>query len=155
MIFKRLHGYPMKKKIIIGGNEKIDLPEMNLFNIDAKVDTGADSSAMHCYHIEIISREGKKILHFILLDPSHRDYNNKSFYFEQFKQKTVKNSFGDSEKRYVIRTPVVIFKKGYKTELSLTYRGNLRYPILLGKKFLQKRFLVDVAQADLSYQEKT
>ncbi|MGI9545043.1 MAG: ATP-dependent zinc protease family protein [Cyclobacteriaceae bacterium] len=140
----------MRKKVIIGGSEKIDLPEMNLYNIDAKVDTGADSSAIHCHHIEIVRREGKKVLHFILLDPSHPDYNNKSFYFDQFKQKTIKNSFGDSEKRYVIRTPVAIFKRRYKTELSLTYRGNLRYPILLGKKFLMRRFLVDVTQSDLS-----
>jgi len=144
----------MRKKVIIGGSEKIDLPEMNLFNIDAKVDTGADSSAIHCHHIEIVRRAGIKVLHFILLDPTHPDYNNKSFYFDQFKQKTVKNSFGDSERRYVIRTPVLIFNKRYKTELSLTYRGNLRYPILLGKRFLLKRFLVDVTQSDLSIQGK-
>ncbi len=139
----------------IGHNDKIDLPEMKLDGIDAKIDTGADSSSIHCHHIEIIKRKGKRVLHFILLDPSHPDYNNRSFYFDQFKQRSIKNSFGDSEKRYIIKTTVVIFEEEYHTEFSLSYRGNLTYPILLGKKFLYRKFVVDVAKSNLSYRSKT
>lgn len=147
----------MAKAIIrttIGHNDKIDLPDMKLMNIDAKIDTGADSSAIHCHIIEIVKEKGKKLLHFILLDPTHPDFNNRSFYFEDFRQRTIKNSFGDSEKRYLIKTPVVIFGKKMLTEFSLSYRGNLTYPILLGRKFLYRKFIVDVAKYNLSYRRK-
>lgn len=141
-------------KITIGHNDKIDLPEMNLLNIDAKIDTGADGSSIHCHHIKIIRRKGIRMLHFILLDPTHKDYNNRSFYFDEFKQRSIKNSFGDSEKRYIIKTQVLIFGKKMLTEFSLSYRGNLTYPILLGKKFLYRKFIVDVSKYNLSYRRK-
>jgi hypothetical protein len=142
------------KKITIGRYDKIDLPEMNLLDIDAKIDTGADGSAIHCHHIEIVKKKGKKLLHFILLDPSHPHYDNQSFYFEDYKQRSIKNSFGDSEKRFVIKTPIVIFGKERHTEFSLSYRNNLSFPILLGRKFLYRSFVVDVARFNLSYRMK-
>ena len=141
-------------KTVIGRYDKIDLPEMNLWDIDAKIDTGADGSAIHCHHIEIVKKKGKKLLHFILLDPTHPNYDNKSFYFEDYKQRSIKNSFGDSEKRFVIKTPIVIFEKETLTEFSLSYRGNLSFPILLGRKFLYRKFVVDVARSNLSYRSK-
>ena len=141
-------------KTVIGRFDKIDLPEMNLWDIDAEIDTGADGSAIHCHHIEIVKNKGKKLLHFILLDPTHLNYDNKSFYFEDYKQRSIKNSFGDSEKRFVIKTPIVIFGKETLTEFSLSYRGNLSFPILLGRKFLYRKFVVDVARSKLSYRSK-
>ncbi len=141
-------------KTTIGRYDKIDLPEMNLWDIDAKIDTGADGSAIHCHQIEIVRQKGKKLLHFILLDPTHPNFDNNSFYFEDFKQRSIKNSFGDSEKRFVIKTPIVIFGKETPTELSLSYRGNLSFPILLGRKFLYRKFVVDVARSNLSYRRK-
>ena len=141
-------------KTVIGRYDKIDLPEMNLWDIDAKIDTGADGSAIHCHHIEIVKKTGKKLLHFILLDPTHPNYDNNSFFFEDYKQRSIKNSFGDSEKRFVIKTPIVIFGKETLTEFSLSYRGNLSFPILLGRKFLYRKFVVDVARSNLSYRRK-
>jgi hypothetical protein len=141
-------------KITIGRYDKVDLPLMNLFDIDAKIDTGADSSAIHCHHIELIRKKGEKLLHFILLDPSHPDYNNKSFLFKEFKRRTIKNSSGTSEKRYIISTKVVLFGKERLTEFSLSDRGNLNFPILLGRKFLFRRYIVDVARSNLSYRKK-
>ena len=141
-------------KPVIGRYDKIDLPEMNLWDIDAKIDTGADGSAIHCHHIEIVKKKGKKLLHFILLDPTHPNYDNNSFFFENYKQRSIKNSFGDSEKRFVIKTPIVIFGKETLTEFSLSYRGNLSFPILLGRKFLYRKFVVDVARSNISYRRK-
>ena len=140
---------------IIGHHDKVDLPQMKLVNIDAKIDTGADSSSIHCHHIEIIKKKRQRILHFILLDPTHPDYNNRSFYFDTFRQRSIKNSFGNSERRYLIKTPIVLFGMEFMTEFSLSDRGNLTYPILLGKKFLYRKFIVDVAKSNLSYRKKS
>ena len=128
-------------KTVIGRYDKIDLPEMELENIDAKIDTGADGCAIHCHHIELVPKNGKNLLHFILLDPSHPHYDNKSFYFEKYKQRSIKNSFGNSEKRFIITTSIIIFGEQRLIEFSLSDRGNLSFPILLGYKFLYRKFI--------------
>ena len=143
-----------KEKKRLGRSDKLDLPELGLYDIDSKIDTGAYSCSIHCSNIEVIEKDREACLHFILLDPSHPAYNNKSFFFRDFKEKMVKNSFGQAEKRFVIRTPVKIYNKIYNSEFSLSNRGNLRFPILLGRKLLKKGFLVDVSKIDLSYKKK-
>lgn len=143
-----------KEKKRLGRSDKLDLPELGLFNVDSKIDTGAYSCSIHCSLIEVVERDGENFLHFILLDPSHPAYNNKSFYFRNFKEKKVKNSFGHAEKRFIIETPVKIYNKIFNTEFSLSNRGNLRFPILLGRKLLKKGFVVDVSKIDLSYKNK-
>lgn len=142
-----------KEKKRLGRSDKLDLPELGLLNVDSKIDTGAYSCSIHCSHIEVVEKNGENLLHFILLDPSHPAYNNKSFYFKYFKEKKVKNSFGQAEKRFVIETPVKIYNKIYNTEFSLSNRGNLRFPILLGRKLLKKGFVVDVSKIDLSFKK--
>lgn len=144
----------MREKQIIGRYDKIDLPDLHLFELDAKIDTGAYSSAIHYHHAEVIERDGKKVLHFTLLDPTHPDYNDKSFYFDKFEERNIKNSFGDSERRFVIKATITLFGKNYETDFSLSDRGSLKFPILLGRKLLQKGFVVDVAKSNLSYKLK-
>ena len=144
----------MKAKKLIGRSDKVDLPELNLFDLDAKVDTGAYTSAIHCHRIRVVNRGGKRLLHFVLLDPAHPAYNEKPFYFEKFTKRTIKNSFGNSERRYIIKTAVEIFGKSIRTEFSLSNRGNLKFPVLLGRKFLQGRFYVDVSVFDISHRNK-
>ncbi|MGB3587164.1 MAG: RimK/LysX family protein [Tunicatimonas sp.] len=140
--------------ITIGRKDKIDLPELGFFNIDAKVDTGAYGSALHCHHVEVVERDGNPILSFKMFDPSHPEYDDKVLYFEDFSDKTVKSSSGQAEHRYTIKAKVVIFKKKRVVEFSLTDRKEMKYPVLLGRKFLRNRYVVDVQQVDISYNLK-
>lgn len=147
----------MKKalKKTLGRVDKVDLPEMELFGIDAKIDTGAYTSAIHCHNInKKINKKGERVIHFNLLDPAHPAYNEKEYELKNFKTRKIKNSFGQSEKRFIIKTDIELFGKIYTTEFSLSDRGNLKYPILLGRKLLQGKFLVDVSRYDLSYKRK-
>lgn len=144
----------MNEKFVIGRSDKIDLPKLQLFDIDAKVDTGANTSAIHYNYAEVVKKDGKTMLHFRLLDPSHINFNNKEFFVEEFEQRIIKNSFGDSEQRYVITTEMIVFGKTWKTEFSLSNRGNLKFPILIGRKLLSKGFLVDVTKKNLSFKKK-
>jgi len=66
----------------------------------------------------------------------------------------IKSSNGTSRLSYVIKTEVEIFGKTYKTDFSLNDRSEMKYPILLGRKFLKKGFLVDVNSYDLSLKSK-
>ena len=139
--------------LTIGKKDHIDLPEWDVFGVEAKVDTGAYGCALHCHHVEVVEQEGEEVLRFKLFDPQHAEYDNRFIYARQFSQKKVKNSGGQVELRYIIKTVVRLFNKRYRTEFSLTDRQQMRYPVLIGRKFLNKRFLVDVSQQDLSYHQ--
>ncbi len=130
-----------KEKLIIGRREQIDIPELGLFDITAKVDTGAYTTALHCHDI----REENGILYFKLLDPNHAEYNKQEQKFTEYSQKEIKNSFGEIEKRYIIKTIIKIGSRRIKSLISLTDRGNMRYSVLIGRKLLKNRFIVDVS----------
>ena len=140
--------------IVIGRKDRIDLPEFNLSDIEAKVDTGAYGCALHCHAVKVFLRDGKECLSFQLLDPSHPEYENKTYITENFSNKKVKNSGGIVENRYTIKTEIVIFAEKYVLDFSLTDRKNMKFPILLGRKFLNKKYLVNVALKNLSYLNK-
>jgi len=139
---------------VIGRKDKIDLPELDLFDIEAKIDTGAYGCALHCHQTEEVLHNGKRVLSFKLLDPGHPEFDGRDFYAANYSYKSVKNSSGEIEDRYTIKTDVIVFGKKRTLEFSLTDRSEMRYPILLGRKFLTKHYLVDVQLKDLSFTQK-
>lgn len=144
----------MTDKILIGRTDKADFPDLMLKNLDVKIDTGAFTSAIHCHQIEEVVLKRKKVIKFKLLDPTHPKYNNKQYATSRFSQKIIKSSFGRSEKRYVIHTRIRIFGKTFPIDLSLSERGEMKYPVLLGRKLLMGKFIVDPAKYNLSYKQK-
>jgi hypothetical protein len=136
---------------ILGRNDRVDLPGLGLTNIHAKVDTGAYTCSLHCSYAEVVNKK----LEFILMDEEHPEFTGIKYTFKRFKQREVKNSFGEAELRYVIMTSIKIFDHRIRAEFSLSNRGNLKFPVLLGRKILRNRFLIDVTQKDLYFNSKT
>ncbi len=136
----------MSKKII-GKIEKISILDLELFDLDAKVDTGADSNALHCDEIEI---DDQDFVHFKLLDKIHPAYHGRKIILPLYKIKRVRSSNGKLQLRPSIKVAVTFFGKKYQTAITLTDRSDMKYPMLLGKNFLNKRFLVDVSQEYLA-----
>ncbi|WPP50581.1 ATP-dependent zinc protease family protein [Catalinimonas niigatensis] len=143
-----------KGKKVIGTRDRIDLPEFNLYELPCKIDTGAESSAIHCHRVRLIEVDGKEIISFRLLDPSHEAYNNHEYRTTKFKEKKIKNSFGNTEYRFSIKCQVMLFGETFSSDFTLADRVSMRYPVLLGKRLLKNRFMVDVSKTDLSYQLK-
>ncbi len=129
---------------IIGRREFVDFPELALFNLEAKIDTGAYTSSIHCKDIILKTINGKPVLHFVLLDESHPEYSQKVHQFEKFTKKKIKNSFGEMEERYVIKTLVRLERKNIRTTISLSDRESMRYPVLIGRRLIKGKFIVDV-----------
>lgn len=115
---------------------------MELFDLDAKVDTGADSNALHCD--DILIENGN--VSFTLLDEIHPSYHGKRLTLPLYKIKQVKSSNGTIQIRPSIKVSVEFFGKKYKSVISLTNRADMKFPMLIGKRFLKGRFIVDVAQ---------
>ena len=135
---------------ILGRFDRVDLPKLGLTNLHAKVDTGAYTCCLHCSKAQIV--DGK--LEFVLLDEEHPEFTGMKFVFKKFAQREIRNSFGESELRYIIKTSIKIFDRRIRAEFSLSDRGNLKFPVLLGRKILRNRFLIDVTKKDLYYQSK-
>lgn len=142
----------MKK--LIGRKDKVDFPELLLNDIEVKIDTGAYTSSIHSREIEEVVIEGELSIRFILMDPAHADYNEKEFVTKNYTKKVIKNSFGTSEQRFAIRTEIKIFNETLPIELTLSERSEMKYPVLLGRKFLNKVFIVDTAKKNLSFKNK-
>ncbi len=137
-------------KKIIGRLEYIDLPNWGIQNIEAKIDTGAYSSSLHCHKIELFEKDGVETVRFLLLDPEHPAYNEKLFELPVHDVRDVKSSNGLSEKRVFVKTTILMFNKIYKIELSLADRSEMKYPLLIGRNFISRKFLVDVSKTNLS-----
>ncbi len=127
---------PHKLKII-GRREYVNFPLLNIERAEAKIDTGAYTCAIDCNYIELKKVGDKNILCFRL-------FNNETYNIEEFTQKKIKNSFGEMEERYIIKTLISIGRKKIKTTISLSDRGNMRYPVLIGRRLLKGKFIIDV-----------
>jgi len=135
---------------VLGRNDRVDLPQLGLSNIHAKVDTGAYTCCLHCSKAEVVNGQ----LEFTLLDEEHPEFTGMKFVFKKFTQREIKNSFGEAELRFIIKTQIKIFDRKIRAEFSLSNRGNLKFPVLLGRKILRNRFVIDVTKKDLYYTSK-
>lgn len=129
-------------KAIIGRVEKMSLPGIGIEGIFAKVDTGAHRSAIDCENVY----EEEGILKYRLFRQGSDHYTGEELSAERFKTITVHNSFGESEDRYEVKLKAKIGSKVFNTPFTLADRSKKLYPILIGRKTLQNRFMVDVTE---------
>lgn len=141
-------------KVLIGRVDIIDLPEFGLHEVKAKIDTGAYTSAIHCSKIKIVKQGETEYVSFHILGSGIHGVGKKVFKTADYTLKKVKSSSGHIEERFVINTQVLIFNKLIKTSFSLTDRSTMKFPVLLGRKLLAKRFIVDVSAKNLSFKNQ-
>ncbi|WP_286587679.1 RimK/LysX family protein [Sphingobacterium sp. N143] len=143
------HVVTMKEKLLVGWKETLDLPELGIFGIEAKVDTGAASSVLHCNSYNIVHENGQDwIICELVID--FETGETKKLKLKLYKTKLVKSSFGQEEKRYYIRTTAKLYNQVFDMKISLRNRSKMTYPMLLGKNFLYRKFLVDVSKENLA-----
>ncbi|WP_439557238.1 ATP-dependent zinc protease family protein [Dyadobacter sp.] len=139
----------MKGKVqLIGETDIVDLPDLGWFNVPVRIDSGATTSAIHCSRVKLIKEGEQTRLQFYL--DKKKGAPQQSYIVDDYKETIIRNSSGKEEKRYVIKTGIRIFGKKIRTEFSLANRRKMQYPILLGRKLLRNRFIIDVSQKNLS-----
>lgn len=118
--------------------EPVIFPEFSKKKVPAKIDTGAYTGALHCSSILEHDKEGGKVLQFTPYG------SRKSYIKDEFLAKYVKSSNGKRQKRYFITTSIVVQGKKYEIMMSLANRSEMKWPVLIGRRFLRKyHFLVD------------
>lgn len=126
----------------IGTTELIDFPDDEIFGVPAKIDTGADSSAIWASDIQV---DGGKLA-FTFFAPGNVFYRAQRVETTKFKTTSVKNSFGHAEFRYKVKIRLRVGDHTLLSWVTLADRSRSTYPVLLGKNFLRNRFVVDVSQ---------
>lgn len=126
----------------ISSIEPISLPDEQIQAVPAKIDTGADSSAI--WASSILEQDGK--LSFVLFDKTSPYYTGKTLSTKSYKSTSVKNSFGQSEFRYKASLKLQLAGRTIRTHFTLANRANNHYPVLIGQRTLRGKFLVDVSK---------
>lgn len=135
----------MKRVTTIGSKILVSFPEEAIFDVPAKVDTGADSSSVWASNIE----EKDGVLRYVLFDEKSSLYTGRVIQTTKFTQSRIKNSFGTIEQRYKVTLLISINGIKVRANVTLADRKRNTYPLLIGRRTLKGRFIVDVAKQEL------
>lgn len=141
-------------------NDKTNLPVIgpsaiitidDIEGVPAKIDTGAGASAVWASDIAI-DKDG--VLYFCLFGKSSPFYTGKVYKRTDYKVIAVRSAMGQEEIRYRVHFSVKIAGRKIKVLFSLADRSRNSFPILIGKRTLSGKFLVDVSLPDIEYEIK-
>lgn len=126
---------------IVGWREKVDLPELGLKSVPAKIDSGARTSSLHAIIIDQFARDGENFVRFAVdfgdqhvrqvCEAVHVDWRG------------ITSSNGKTQRRMIIKTPLKIGALTFRAEISLADRSDMKFPMLIGRSSLRRRFVVD------------
>lgn len=130
-----------RKKPTIGSIERVSLPSHGVHDALAKIDSGADSSAIWASAI----KEKDGTLSFKLFGPTSHHYTGEVITTEHYTRVKITNSFGDVERRFKVQLTLHLGGKRIRANFNLANRSRSRYPILIGNTAIRHKFLIDVS----------
>lgn len=134
-----------KALIVVGRSEYIALPRLGVARVQAKIDTGAYRSALHYQKVRQRTVDGRKELVVTFAMGRKRVV----MVFRKFQRAQVKSSTGQVTRRWLVSTRVRLNGHSVRTEFTLFDRSDMKFQVLLGRKFLRGRFLVDVSRRNV------
>jgi hypothetical protein len=115
--------------------------------LEARIDTGAETTSLHADNIQLVERDGKRFVAFELANP---DGGDKVSLEQRLKRKVrIKRPGEESERRYVVELWITLGKHTARVETSLSDREGFEYPLSIGRNFLTDAMIVDVSRHHL------
>jgi len=121
--------------LIVGWMEYVDLPDLGLFDIKAKIDTGARTSAIHAKGIEAFKKGSEDWVRFTT--HGTHDRGNVTIEAPIHTIRSIKNTSGVPQNRIVIRTKFRLAGRWWTIDLSLTDRDNMTFGLIVGRTALK------------------
>lgn len=144
---------PPKVLPVVGWRELVHLPELGLHSVSAKIDTGARTSSLHGTVLEEFERDGQKYVRFAV--DYERQHVRQVCEAVHVDVRGITSSNGETQYRYVIKTPLKIGDVEFRAEISLADRSDMKFPMLIGRSSLRRRFVVDSGYSWLKTPEMT
>lgn len=127
----------------VGWREWVGLPGLGIEAIKSKIDTGAASSALHAIHIHRFRKDGRDRVAFQVHPLQRRTDTTMNCAADVLDERFVTSSTGHRERRIVIRTPLLVAGRRFPIELTLTNRDTMGFRMLIGRRAMKGRLLVD------------
>lgn len=138
---------PLRKKLKepceIGWCELVDLPDMGLGQMHAKIDTGAATSSLHAVNIKPFQRDGVQRVSFTIPKSPYHDAQHCEAGIVA--KRKIKSSNGQIDQRYVIETVIRLGPLTWMGHMTLANRQSMAFPILIGRRALKRGFRVNCA----------
>ena len=136
----------------VGWRELVHLPELGLHAVPAKIDTGARTSSLHGVVLDEFERDGQKMVRFAVdFEQQHVRQVCEAVHVDV---RGITSSNGETQYRYVIKTPLKLGDVEFRAEISLANRADMKFPMLIGRSSLRRRFVVDSGYSWLQTPEK-
>ena len=129
--------------MVIGNLENCDLPDLGIFDLQVRIDTGAKTSSLHVDNLSRYKKAGKPWVRFVIHSSIHNVEDIVECTSPLHDVRRIKSSNGSSEERYVIKTTVHLGNKSWPIEITLTDRSDMSYLMLLGREAMKDKVLVD------------
>ncbi|MEX5728187.1 hypothetical protein Ga0609869_001540 [Rhodovulum iodosum] len=139
---KTAHKRAKTPPLVIGWREIVDLPDLGLDRVKAKIDTGARTTALHAGDLRFYDAGGAQWVEFRPPDLGHvaPDLCRARVH----DRRAIKNTSGVPEERVIIRTHLHIANRNFLIEVALANRGDMAFPIIIGRTAIRyHRLLVD------------
>jgi hypothetical protein len=130
------------------------LVEPSSLVMEARIDTGAETSSIHAEDIRLVEKDGKRYVQFSLLD---RETGEQIPVERRLHRRIVvkQNTEGAPEdRRYVVRMWVTIGESRIWLDVSLSDRDDFEYELLIGRNMLMDEFIVDVSKQHTQSKKK-
>ena len=129
-----------RQKRVVGWKEHAALPDLKVKDVIAKMDTGANLASIDASEIKYSTKNGVKYVNFKIMKRNNT-VRKTSAPLAGFKR--IKSSNGEVERRPYIKTTLLVDGISKKIELTLTDRGPMDYTMLIGRKALGRRWVVN------------
>ena len=135
---------------VLGWREWVGLPDHSLAWVQAKVDTGARTSALHATGLVTFERDGAEWVRFRVHPWQRSSIDSVKLEAPVLDRRMVRPSNGVAKLRPVVLLPVRIGGSTVAVEFTLTRREQMGFRMLLGRQAIRGRFAVDAGRSYLT-----
>lgn len=143
-----------EENLTLGWREWVGLPELGIRQVKAKVDTGARTSALHAFSVRVFEEGDKERVEFMIHPIQKDDDTVVTCVADILDRRTVTDSGGHKEERFVISTELAIGKYRWPIEVTLTARDDMLFRMLIGRTAIKNIARVDPARSYLVGKKK-